>query len=71
MSKQPEPSPEDVSAIIEMALSDHMPFGTIEQEYGLKESDAKALMRRNLKTSSYRTWRKRVRSFGDRREHYK
>jgi uncharacterized protein (TIGR03643 family) len=71
MSNQPNIAPEDVSAIIEMALSDHTPFATIEAEYGLKEKQVKALMRDTLKTSSYRTWRKRVRAFGDRRAQYK
>jgi uncharacterized protein (TIGR03643 family) len=71
MSKASSLGSDDISAIIEMALSDHTSFGTIEREYGLNDSDVKALMRSNLKPSSYRTWRKRVRSFGDRREHYK
>lgn len=61
----------EVSAIIEMALSDHVSFSTIEQEYGLSDSQVKALMRSSLKPSSYRNWRKRVRQFGDRRETYK
>ncbi len=61
----------ETSAIIEMALSDHISFANIEREYGLPESEVKALMRTSLKPSSYRTWRKRVREFGDRREHYK
>ncbi|MEL6531012.1 MAG: TIGR03643 family protein [Pseudomonadota bacterium] len=61
----------DTSAIIEMALSDHVSFADIRQQYGLTDSEVKALMRDNLKPSSYRTWRKRVRAFGDRREHYK
>ena len=61
----------EISAVIEMALSDHIAFGDIEREYGLSESQVKALMRGNLKPSSYRTWRKRVRDFSDRREHYK
>lgn len=61
----------DVSAIIEMALSDHVRFADIEREFGLSDAEVKSLMRRNLKPSSYRTWRKRVRDFGDRREHYK
>lgn len=61
----------DVSAIIEMALSDHTPFATIELEYGLGEKDVQALMRRELKAGSYRTWRKRVHTFGTRREQYK
>ena len=59
------------SAVIEMALSDHVAFSDIEREYGLSEKETKALMRDTLKPGSYRAWRKRVRSFGDRREHYK
>ena len=43
----------------------------ITNEYGLSEKNVKALMRHTLKPGSYRAWRKRVRSFGDRREHYK
>jgi len=61
----------DKSAIIEMALSDHMPFAVIEAEFGIKEREVKELMRDNLKPGSYRAWRKRVRTFSDRREHYK
>ena len=61
----------EISAVIEMALSDHISFANIEREYGLSDSQVKALMRGNLKPSSYRTWRKRVRQFGDRRENYK
>lgn len=61
----------EISAIIEMALSDHTSFAQIEREYGLSDAEVKTLMRSNLKPSSYRTWRKRVRAFGDRREHYK
>lgn len=66
------PLPQDhVSAIIEMALSDHISFAAIEAEYGLNEASVQALMRRELKPSSYKTWRKRVRTFSDRRESYK
>lgn len=64
-------SESDISAIIEMALSDHVRFADIEREFGFSDAEVKSLMRRNLKPSSYRTWRKRVRDFGDRREHYK
>jgi uncharacterized protein (TIGR03643 family) len=60
-----------ISAIVEMALSDHVRFANIEREFGLSETQVKALMRGNLKTGSYRAWRKRVRAFSDRREHYK
>ena len=63
--------PEDVSDIIQMALSDHVSFENIEQLYGLKESQVVRLMRSNLKAGSYRAWRKRVHDFGTRREFYK
>ena len=43
----------------------------IESLYGLKESDVKRLMRKNLKPGSYAAWRRRVRAFSDRRAHYK
>jgi len=54
-----------------MALSDHVSFTNIEKIYGLKESQVVRLMRSNLKTGSYRAWRKRVHEFGTRREFYK
>jgi len=61
----------DIHEIIEMALSDHTTFQQIEALYGLKESDVKRLMRKNLKPGSYQAWRRRVRIFSDRRAHYK
>ena len=54
-----------------MALSDHVSFTDIRREYGLREKDVKILMRETLKPGSYEAWRKRVRKFSDRREHYK
>ncbi|MBT3566827.1 MAG: DUF2805 domain-containing protein [Porticoccus sp.] len=59
------------SEIIAMALSDHASFQNIRNLYGLLEKDVKKLMRENLKERSYQAWRKRVRTFSDRREHYK
>jgi uncharacterized protein (TIGR03643 family) len=61
----------EISDIIQMALSDHVPFGNIQAQYGLSDKDVKALIRKNLKAGSYRAWRKRVKDFGTRREHYK
>ena len=61
----------DLSTIIEMALSDQTSFSDIQQQYGLKEDQVKELMRKNLKKGSYRLWRKRVKTFSDRREFYK
>ena len=60
-----------VSEVIEMALSDQISFKNIKLQYGLAEKDVKVLMRTNLKAGSYRAWRKRIRDFGSRREHYK
>ena len=64
-------SESDISAVIEMALSDHTSFEAIRREFGLAEKDVKALMRAQLKPGSYRAWRRRVREFSDRREVYK
>ena len=59
------------SEIIELALSDHASFQNIQEIYGIGEKDVKILMRENLKESSYKSWRKRVRTFSDRRYNYK
>ena len=61
----------EISEIIEMALSDHISFGQIEKQFGIKEKDVKKLMKKNLKEDSYKVWRKRVRVFSDRRNNYK
>ncbi len=60
-----------ISEVIEMALSDHVSFNTIKAQHGLSADEVKALMRSNLKPGSYRAWRKRVRTFADRRDQYK
>lgn len=64
-------SESEISEIIEMALSDHISFGQIEKQFGIKEKDVKKLMKKNLKEGSYKVWRKRVRVFSDRRNNYK
>ena len=61
----------DLSEIIQMALSDHITFCEIESQYGLREDQVKKIMRKNIKPSSYRAWRKRVKSFSERRQYYK
>ena len=61
----------EISEIIEMALSDHISFGQIEKQFGIKEKEVKKLMKKNLKEGSYKVWRKRVRVFSDRRKNYK
>jgi uncharacterized protein (TIGR03643 family) len=71
MPKRPDLDEATRSEIIEMALSDHTSFDAIKLLHGLNADEVKALMRANLKSGSYRAWRKRVRDFGDRRESYK
>ena len=51
---------EDIDRIIEMAWEDRTPFDAIEKQFGLKESEVKALMKKELKFSSYKRWRERV-----------
>jgi len=53
-------SPEDLSRIIEMAWEDRTPFDAIQAQFGLTEAQTKALMRQELKRSSYELWRQRV-----------
>ena len=43
------------------AWSDDVTFSDIEREIGIKESEVKRIMQANLKPSSYKLWRKRVR----------
>ena len=53
-------SAEDIDRIIQMAWEDRTPFEAIRVQFGLKEDEVKALMKRELKASSYRLWRERV-----------
>ncbi len=74
MSKAPDTtalSADHISGIIEMALSDHVRFSDIKTEYGVSDKDVKIIMRRELKSGSYKAWRRRVRDFSDRRDVYK
>ena len=48
--------------IIEMAWEDRTPFEAILFQFGLSESNVIALMRKELKRSSFNLWRKRVNS---------
>lgn len=43
-----------------MAWEDRTPFEAIEYQFGLSEQEVIELMRSNLKSSSWRLWRKRV-----------
>ena len=50
----------DIDRIIEMAWEDRTPFDAIKFQFGINEAEVKALMKKNLKFSSYKLWRKRV-----------
>jgi uncharacterized protein (TIGR03643 family) len=53
-------SPAQVDRVIEMAWEDRTPFEAILAQFGLAEADVVALMRRELKASSFKLWRERV-----------
>ena len=50
----------EISRVIEMAWEDRTPFDAIKDHYDLSESQVKALMKKELKHSSYKLWRERV-----------
>ena len=51
---------EDIDRIIEMAWEDRTPFEAIEFQFGIKENEVRKIMRTNMKESSFKMWRKRV-----------
>ncbi len=53
-------SEEEIDRVIEMAWEDRTPFDAIEAQFGLAEGEVIRLMRREMKTSSFRMWRERV-----------
>jgi uncharacterized protein (TIGR03643 family) len=46
--------------VIEMAWEDRTPFEAIAQQFGLSEKQVIAVMRRSMKPSSFKMWRRRV-----------
>ena len=50
----------DISRIVEMAWEDRTAFEAIETQFGLNESAVVDVMRRHMKSSSFRMWRKRM-----------
>lgn len=51
---------EEIDRIVEMAWEDRTPFEAIGFQFGLSEKEVIALMRREMKASSFRMWRKRM-----------
>jgi uncharacterized protein (TIGR03643 family) len=50
----------DLDRIIEMAWEDRTPFEAITFQFGISEQETIEIMRREMKPSSFRMWRKRV-----------
>lgn len=57
---RPNLSADTLNRVIEMAWEDRTPFEAIAFQYGLSEKQVITLMRREMKPSSFRMWRKRV-----------
>ena len=58
--KNPEPNIESPDWVIWAAWADRITFEEIEKKTKYRESDVIKIMRRSLKTSSFKLWRKRV-----------
>ena len=50
----------EIDRIIEMAWEDRTPFEAIAYQFNLSEQDVITLMRREMKPTSFKMWRKRV-----------
>ncbi|HEY5687009.1 MAG TPA: TIGR03643 family protein [Yeosuana sp.] len=50
----------DIDRIIEMAWEDRTPFEAITFQFHLSEQQVISIMRREMKPSSFKMWRKRV-----------
>ena len=50
----------ETSRIIEMAWEDRTTFDSIKDQFGLSEYEVIKIMRKHMKRSSFKMWRKRV-----------
>ncbi|MEL0175004.1 MAG: TIGR03643 family protein [Cryomorphaceae bacterium] len=50
----------EIDRIVEMAWEDRTPFDAIKDQFGISEAETIALMRHQMKASSWRMWRTRV-----------
>ncbi|MEO7394000.1 MAG: TIGR03643 family protein [Chitinophagaceae bacterium] len=50
----------DIDRIIEMAWEDRTTFEAIKIQFGLRQQDVIKLMRKEMKTSSFKLWRERT-----------
>ena len=51
-----------IDRIIEMAWEDRTPFDVIKLQFNLSQGEVEKIMRKELKHSSFKRWRKRVSS---------
>lgn len=62
MSEEKDFTEAEKDRIIEMAWEDRTPFEAIKFQFGLTQGEVEKFMRKELKPSSFRRWRKRVSS---------
>ena len=53
-------TPQEIDRIVEMGWEDRTPFDAIKAQFGVSEAEVIAIMRREMKPSSFRMWRARV-----------
>ena len=53
-------SERELDRIIEMAWEDRTPFEAIKYQFNIREQQTIELMRKHMKPSSFKMWRKRV-----------
>jgi uncharacterized protein (TIGR03643 family) len=51
---------QEIDRIIQMAWEDRTPFEAITLQFGLNHNETIAFMRKHMKSSSFRMWRKRM-----------
>lgn len=59
----------DIDEVVELALKDSVSFDSIQKTLGLSEKEVVAIMRKELKRTSFVRWRKRV--YGKKTKHQK
>jgi uncharacterized protein (TIGR03643 family) len=60
--KNPEPKSDSPNWVIWAAWADRITFEDIKKKTGKSESDVIKIMRKNLKPSSFKLWRKRAKN---------
>ena len=61
----------EIDRVIEMAWEDRTPFEAIKFQFGIVEKEVIILMRKELKSKSFKLWRKRVNSGVSQKHLYK